>query len=103
MTKTEAAGSFRSFVIRHYPRMDPSRFNLTALRAGVKPFRLHWFPTLRSTNDHAAAMRKRGELFAPAIVLTGRQTAGRGRGSNTWWSGAAGMLTVTFVFPVDEQ
>ncbi len=47
-------------------------------------------------------MRKRGDLFAPAVVLSGRQTAGRGRGSHVWWSGP-GCLTVTFVFPIDEQ
>jgi BirA family biotin operon repressor/biotin-[acetyl-CoA-carboxylase] ligase len=47
-------------------------------------------------------MRRRRELFAPAVVLTGRQTAGRGRGAHAWWSGA-GCLTVTFVLPVDEQ
>ena len=34
-------------------------------------------------------LRKRGRLFAPAIVLTSHQLAGRGRGSNSWWSGAA--------------
>ena len=33
--------------------------------------------------DHAATLRKRNNAFAPAVVLTGRQTAGyRGRGSN---------------------
>jgi BirA family biotin operon repressor/biotin-[acetyl-CoA-carboxylase] ligase len=79
-----------------------SSFNLTKLRAGLKPFRLYWYPRLRSTNDHAAWMRKRGQLFAPAIVLTGHQTAGRGRGGNTWWS-APGMLTVTFAFPIEEH
>ncbi|MEO6434589.1 MAG: biotin--[acetyl-CoA-carboxylase] ligase, partial [Tepidisphaeraceae bacterium] len=68
----------------------------------IKPVKLHWFPRLRSTNDNAAALRKRGVLFAPAVVLTGRQTAGRGRGSNTWWSGG-GSLTVTFVFPVEAH
>jgi BirA family biotin operon repressor/biotin-[acetyl-CoA-carboxylase] ligase len=57
---------------------------------------------LRSTNDHAAELRRRGELFAPAIVLTGNQIAGRGRGSNSWWS-AKGSLTVTFVFPIEEH
>lgn len=77
-------------------------FQLQQLRRGIKPFRLHWFPRLRSTNDHAALLRKRGELFAPAVVLTGHQLAGRGRGSNTWWSGA-GSLTVTFVLPIDEH
>jgi BirA family biotin operon repressor/biotin-[acetyl-CoA-carboxylase] ligase len=77
-------------------------FRLAELRERIKPFRLHWFPRLRSTNDHAAALRKHDKLFAPAIVLTGHQTAGRGRGSNSWWSGE-GSLTVTFVLPVDER
>ncbi len=77
-------------------------FDLQRLRAAVKPFRLHWFPRLRSTNDHAAVLRKRGRLFAPALILTGCQTAGRGRGAHTWWSGR-GSLTVTFVLPIDEQ
>jgi BirA family biotin operon repressor/biotin-[acetyl-CoA-carboxylase] ligase len=77
-----------------------SSFRLSLLRAAIKPFRLYWFPRVRSTNDHAALLRKRGELFAPAIVLTGHQLAGRGRGSHTWWSGP-GCLTATFVFPID--
>lgn len=80
----------------------PSTFNIRALRLSLRPFRLHWFPTLRSTNDHAAALRRRGTLYAPAVVLTGRQTAGRGRGSNLWWS-PQGVLTATFVWPIDEQ
>jgi biotin-(acetyl-CoA carboxylase) ligase len=80
----------------------PPCFDLQKLRRDLKPFRLHWFPRLRSTNDHAAVLRKRGDLFAPAIVLTGHQLAGRGRGSNTWWSGA-GSLTVTFVLAADEH
>src|SRR4051812_45410277 len=69
-------------------------YHLDRLRAGLRPFRLHWFPVLRSTSDHAAALRRRGELFAPAVVLTGRQTAGRGRGDHRWWSGP-GCVTVT--------
>ena len=77
-------------------------FNLSRLRKQLKPFKLHWFPRLRSTNDHAAELRRRGALFAPAVVLTGRQTAGRGRGTNAWWSGG-GSITVTFVFPVEEH
>ncbi len=77
-------------------------FDLDRLRTDLKPFRLHWFSRVRSTNDHAAVLRKRGDLFAPAVVLTGHQLAGRGRGSNTWWSGA-GSLTVTFVLAADEH
>ena len=81
---------------------DHTRFDVQSLRTTLRPFRLHWFPTLRSTNDHAVVLRKRGSLYAPAVVLTGRQTAGRGRGTNLWWS-PAGTLTVTFVWPIDEQ
>ena len=80
----------------------PAAFNLAQLRRELKPFRLHWFPRLRSTNDHASLLRKRGELSAPAIILTGHQLAGRGRGSNSWWSGA-GSLTATFALPIDEH
>lgn len=80
-------------------------FDLAKLRSELKPLRLHWFPHLRSTNDHAAIMRRRSELFAPALVLTGRQTAGRGRGSNRWFSLGVqgGSLTATFAFPVEEH
>jgi BirA family transcriptional regulator, biotin operon repressor / biotin---[acetyl-CoA-carboxylase] ligase len=82
--------------------MTHTSFALSPLRSQIKPFRLHWFPRLRSTNDHAATLRKRGELYAPAMVLTGHQLAGRGRGSHTWWSGP-GCLTVTFVLPIEEH
>jgi BirA family biotin operon repressor/biotin-[acetyl-CoA-carboxylase] ligase len=83
------------------PTRSSSSFDLARLRSGLKPFRLHFFTTLRSTNDHAAVLRRRGDLYAPAVVLAARQTAGRGRGANTWFS-AAGSLTVTFVVPAHE-
>ena len=77
-------------------------FDLDRLRSGLRPFHLHWFPRLRSTNDHAAFMRRQRRLFAPAVVLTGRQTAGRGRGSNVWFSNN-GVLTITFAVAVHEE
>ena len=79
-----------------------NRIRLKELRAGIKPFRLHFFSRLRSTNYHAAAMRGRGDLYAPAIVLTSKQIAGRGRGNNRWFS-RSGVLTVTFVLPIEEH
>ena len=79
-----------------------ARIHLTRLRGAIRPFRLHWLPTVGSTNSHAAVLRRRGTLYAPALVLTGNQTAGRGRGSNLWWS-PKGCLTGTFVWPIDEQ
>jgi BirA family transcriptional regulator, biotin operon repressor / biotin---[acetyl-CoA-carboxylase] ligase len=80
---------------------DPA-FDLRRLKQGLKPWSLHWFTRLRSTNDHAAILRKRRRLFAPAVILAGRQTAGRGRGSNRWWSDDS-ALTVTFVLAADEH
>lgn len=74
----------------------------TALRGLLKPFRLHFFTRLGSTNSHAIALRKRGELFAPAVLITANQIKGRGRGSNTWWSGR-GSITATFVLPVEDH
>ena len=59
-------------------------YELKRLRAAIKPFRLHWFSRLRSTNDHAAELRRRGELFAPAVTTdpvftdTSRTFAARG-------------------------
>lgn len=79
-----------------------SPFNLSRLRTSLKPYRLYWFPRLRSTNDHAGRLRRAGRLFCPAAVLTSRQIAGRGRGSNSWWSGP-GVLTVTFALPIHER
>ncbi len=66
----------------------------------VGPFTLHEFPALPSTSDHARLLLARGQLRPPAIVLTARQTAGRGRGANTWWSGP-GCLTATFALKSD--
>jgi len=79
-----------------------TRFNLARLRSGLKPCRLYWYPRLRSTNDHAALLRRHKKLYAPAVVLTGHQLAGRGRGDNHWWSNG-GVLTVTFALPIDPQ
>lgn len=79
----------------------PNLLDLTHLSESVRPFRVHYFPTLPSTNDKAAEMRRHGLLYAPAIVVTTDQTAGRGRAGNHWFSNQ-GSLTVTFILPVEE-
>src|SRR5256884_5402273 len=78
--------------------LNTSSFQLERLRTGLKPFRLHFFPRLRSTNDHAALLRKRGNLFAPAILLTPHQITRRGPRPNTWWP-PEGPLPATLALP----
>ncbi len=52
--------------------------------------------TLSSTNDRAAelAIEEPGEL--PLLIVADRQTAGRGRGTNKWWTGR-GSLAMSLV------
>jgi len=51
---------------------------------------------LESTNTLAAELHDDLHVRSPALVLSDEQTAGRGRGRNTWWS-SAGALTFTVV------
>lgn len=54
---------------------------------------------LASTNDHA--MRQATRLAPGTLILARRQTAGRGRGSNRWWS-SDGALTFSLLIDPDE-
>ncbi|MCA1686206.1 MAG: biotin--[acetyl-CoA-carboxylase] ligase, partial [Planctomycetia bacterium] len=47
-----------------------------------------------STSDLARELVVSGGVELPLLVRAGRQTRGRGRGSNTWWSDR-GSLTFT--------
>jgi BirA family biotin operon repressor/biotin-[acetyl-CoA-carboxylase] ligase len=51
---------------------------------------------LGSTNDFALQLATRQGLRTPLLVITERQTAGRGRGTNRWWSGS-GALTFSLL------
>jgi len=58
-----------------------------------------YHPKLESTNDRALQLaREDAELHAATLVLADRQTAGRGRGENRWWS-SAGALTFSLLLP----
>jgi BirA family transcriptional regulator, biotin operon repressor / biotin---[acetyl-CoA-carboxylase] ligase len=52
------------------------------------------FDSLASTNDRAAELVQDPAIPLPMLVCTREQTAGRGRGSNAWWSDS-GSLTFT--------
>ena len=58
--------------------------------------RLEFHESLASTNDRAIELAGVAELETPTLVLARRQTAGRGRGENRWWS-AEGALTFSLI------
>jgi BirA family biotin operon repressor/biotin-[acetyl-CoA-carboxylase] ligase len=59
--------------------------------------KVEWHDTIASTNDRGNELARSADLATPLLILAGRQTAGRGRGANRWWS-ADGALTFTLVF-----
>lgn len=71
-------------------------FDLGRLRreAGLRQLEFH--PELPSTNDRALELAAAADVEVPALVLASRQTAGRGRGGNRWWS-APGALTFSWI------
>ncbi|MFK7777037.1 MAG: biotin--[acetyl-CoA-carboxylase] ligase [Gimesia sp.] len=69
---------------------------------------LDYFESLGSTNSWALDTYCSPEsttptrcTHLPALVLTGKQTAGRGRGNNSWWS-PDGALTFSLVVDVTQ-
>jgi BirA family biotin operon repressor/biotin-[acetyl-CoA-carboxylase] ligase len=57
---------------------------------------IEFHPELPSTNDRALELVAQGNVRTPLLVLTERQSAGRGRAGNRWWSDS-GALTFSLV------
>jgi BirA family biotin operon repressor/biotin-[acetyl-CoA-carboxylase] ligase len=53
--------------------------------------RAEYLPSVGSTNDRAAEMAADAEEELPLLVVADRQTAGRGRGANRWWTGPGAL------------
>src|SRR5947209_1149659 len=63
----------------------------------LRGWRLLRYPSLDSTNDEGLRLAAAGAIEGPTLILADRQTGGRGRGSNAWWSDE-GSLVFTLVF-----
>lgn len=72
------------------------RYDLARLQDRVRPRMLRHASVISSTNDWARQEVESGRLRAPALLVADSQSAGRGRGANTWWS-ARGNVAATFV------
>jgi len=57
------------------------------------------FQELTSTNDYAKDLARQPELPTPYLVVAEHQTAGRGRGSNRWWTGP-GSLAFSVIYDI---
>lgn len=60
-------------------------------------FHVEWHDELDSTNSRAFALAGDAGVELPRLIGATRQTAGRGRGGNSWWSGN-GALTFSLLF-----
>ena len=58
--------------------------------------------SLGSTNVRAQQLCQEARLKTPAMIIARRQTEGRGRGTNTWWSGE-GSFTFSLIFSLAEE
>lgn len=63
--------------------------------------RVEFHSELASTNDLALELATRDDVALPLLVLAERQTAGRGRGANQWWS-ARGALTFSVLLETES-
>ena len=72
-------------------------FDLARLRQHTWVRHLDYFESVVSTNTVALELARQPDVACPALVLSEKQTAGRGRGSNRWWS-AEGALTFSLLW-----
>ena len=58
------------------------------------------YQTLASTSDTARELVMAGGIELPLLVIAREQTAGRGRGDHSWWSGEGSL---TFTLAIDPK
>jgi len=63
--------------------------------------RVDYHESIGSTSDRALELGASGEGPLPLLVLAERQTAGRGRGENRWWSDE-GALTFSLLLEAEQ-
>jgi len=78
------------------PSDRATSFDLERIIADTFVEQIQYHETIDSTSTAALATSGQVDLRPPLLVLAGQQTAGRGRGSNTWWS-ATGSLTFSLL------
>ena len=60
---------------------------------------IDWIESIDSTNKQLVQAVRRQSVELPSLIVTDRQIAGVGRGSNQWWS-PAGCLMFSMAIPI---
>lgn len=71
-------------------------FDVPQLEAATFVAEVVYREAVPSTNDWALELARQGPQRLPLLVLAAKQTQGRGRGANRWWS-APGALTFSLL------
>ena len=58
--------------------------------------------SIRSTNDRARQCAAEGPAELPLLILADAQTAGRGRGAKSWWTGR-GSLAISLLLDLEQM
>ncbi len=86
------------------PEKDLNRFthtDLDRIRQSTFVEEIEFHAAIDSTNNRALQLAREPGFKAPTLVLTEKQTAGRGRGANQWWA-ADGALTFSLVIKTES-
>lgn len=77
------------------------QFDLLAIRNETFLQDLVYVEDVDSTNSALLQLARQNALRTPVMMLAQQQTAGRGRGSNRWWSGPGSLtFSVLLDFPM---
>ncbi|MDA0833192.1 MAG: biotin--[acetyl-CoA-carboxylase] ligase [Planctomycetota bacterium] len=71
-------------------------FDLLGIERGTFLKRIDYHDEIDSTNTRGVALCSADDVETPLLILAEKQTQGRGRGNNRWWS-HDGALTMTLI------
>ena len=71
--------------------MPSTHLDIARITASGFPARVEHHIELASTQDRARQRAAEPEQPLPLLIVADRQTAGRGRGGNSWWTGAGSL------------
>ena len=97
--KTETAEQPRQEIPRFGRSVKARMQNLRKILENSFIADLEHHAEIRSTNDRAIECGALADVNLPFLIIADRQTAGRGRGSNRWWTGPGSLAFSLLVGP----